>query len=429
MAEHPDARRNEVANYCSLYIGGKTVRDNLERFIVKRDIERYEAERGERTHFWDARKDRAWYVNRVKPLVNYLVSSILQEPPVLKGNEYFNALNNDADLKGRSLQAVISSLTLAVLLTGRGYLTVVFTGTENQPLMGVLDGMDVLDWAYSNTDDRLLWVKVYRVENVRSSDGKVSNMYNHIWHIISREDTKCYSYTNTKPIIDNFSEEDKEVSEAFSVDHDFRDVPMFDVVSPPGMFVMNELYDPAVALFNAEVGMRCFLADVAYPTRVFILSEDEIGGMSRLDAVYKPRFAAVRLQAGEDYKLVSGNPDGYVPLQEDIRDSKLALYEVLHALSAQAMVNQPQNARQPTTAKMLDLGPMKATLKSFAVPLKETLERWCKGVARYLDVEAPEVSGMDKFAEEIPPASSFGLGARDKGSSGQEKGENDGRTR
>jgi hypothetical protein len=154
---HPEYDADEIENYRLIYEGGKAFRNKIDRFLVKRQIEKSGVVNGiDGNAHWKARCERAWYVARGPGLIDFMVASVFKDLRLSAPNDstgFYERLNTNADGKGTNLVQIMRDALRNDLLYGRGYLSANFSREygEDSPVQIAAPRADLLDdW---NEDD------------------------------------------------------------------------------------------------------------------------------------------------------------------------------------------------------------------------------------------------------------------------------------
>jgi hypothetical protein len=176
--------------------------------------------------------------------------------------------------------------------------------------------------------------------------------------------------------------------------HDFGTMPLFDVRTGHGQHVMERTYDVIRALFEREAGL-CWALD-AQCYAIPVLTVPNIGQIPSISA---NELLALVLEQGSTFTYAAPQASIFDPLFKDVERLSNDLYEVVQSMAINAAAI-PQAGRLSGDAVTAMRSPMQALLKSFAWPIKETLQRALEAIAKYRgeDVEI-ELTGMDDPAD------------------------------
>ncbi|MCX7934157.1 MAG: hypothetical protein N3A66_02735, partial [Planctomycetota bacterium] len=272
---HREYNLDIIDDYQALYDGGHEFRRRIERFLPRRKIE----ESAERVNLdgasmYEERKRCAGYVNRAGGLIDWIIAAILRNPPVIclaedvesvraggepkNPNSYWWSLNHNADGLWTPLRTICARLLRSSMLHNRSYLAVSFPRDEARladveslyARFFALGAREVDDWQRDDSG-RLLWVRVHTVEMVRENVYSQPTAERHYWTYIDSDAMHVYTaerqlnqYGEARP----WRNEDMAVLVSAKA-HEFGRLPIFEIRTERGQWVMERIADVAIQLF------------------------------------------------------------------------------------------------------------------------------------------------------------------------------------
>lgn len=407
---HPDYDDEHLERCKALYHGGRIFRDNLDKFLIKRKIEDKD------TSHYDLRKRRCFYVPYSAGLLDWIGAAAFREGLMLRvkggsaeAKEYYESLNTDADGLGTPLLGVAIQMLLSAMKYGRSYVFPDFT-PENEARITQLCPCRVDDWQ-KREDGELEWVRMHCREALRdeskpwdkATDSKES------WTFFDEQNITVFEcITSAK------GGRGEQIAKRIEQrPHGLGMCPVVDVRAPDNIWVMDRIFEVAVALFNREASLAWSLDMSAYATMVLVLNETQIS------QIVSTELAALRLRPGESVSYAAPPGGVYEPLFKDADRLKANLYEVVRSLGVDS-AKIPQAGRLSGEAIGKIREPMEVLLDSFSRPVLEALARFLEIVKlrRGDDVELELVMQVDNQGAEdgeedtAPPGA--GAGADDE---------------
>lgn len=399
-----------------MYEGGSAFHDHIDKFLVKRQIEKsgtnYRINNktgkiegaGAGAGHWEARSEKAWYIPRGAGLIDWLIAEVFKRDIKIVCNngteeqkKYWESLNDNVDGLGKSLSALARDVLKEVLLHQRGYFAVKFTDEYGQAASdGSLDARIrslpaelVDDWEF-DPFGRLTLVRTRHEQLVRENVWEQPTKRRYCWSFFTEAQIAEFEL---EAKIDAAPKDEESVSKVEDFNHDFGEIPIFPIRAQREMWVMERMHDVLMALFNREVSITWALDQLAYSLLILKLDTTQI------DKIVAADMAALKLTPQEDAKFESPTPKLHEPLFRDSERLKEALYEVIQMLAQNAIATQTQNARQSADAKELDREPMQTLLASFAWPIKDALTNLVKALKSYRNEDSLDVQiqGIDEF--------------------------------
>lgn len=415
---HPEFDGDHLECCHALYHGGRIFREKLNDFLVKRKIEEKDA-----SHY-KLRKARSFYVPYAAGLIDWIAAAAMKdglELRVVKGNDeqraYYESLSSNADGKGTPLASIATHALLNSLKYGRSYLFPDFLELYSQAAdagskdarIALLDPRNVDDWELSDTGT-LAWARMHTQDRKRSAEEyKQPKDTRDVWTFFDGNSVAIYENTRTSgQAVDLFAKL-KEIRE-----HGIGTCPVFEVHAPENIWVLDRIFEVAVALFNREASLTWALDMSAYATLVLHLDGTQISELVASE------LAALKLQPAEGASYIAPPGGIYEPLFKDADRLKSSLYEVVRSLGINA-ANVPQAGRMSgeTISKMRE--PLDILLESFSRPVIEAFARLLDTIREHRgddDVELELVQGSVEIdhEEEVADGEAEDKPATDTGS-------------
>ncbi len=415
---HPEYNADKLAQQEALYEGGDKFKALVEKFLIKRQLEKNctapqqlnlkvedpSAHAAVAAKFsgsklspgaeqWKARKERAHYIPHVAGLIDWLVAACFYCEPKIAANSsdpdtvaYWNGLNEDADGDGTDLSALLRQAELNCMLHQRGFITV-FKGdsdAEDDLKIDFLSAADVDDW--EKRKKNYSWIRTHKVSFERETyDGPLMEV--HLWTYIMED--QIIEYRKSWP--KGKQPKDEEIVTGTSKPHGMGTLPAVPVEFPKGLHVMERVKPIIVAMFNRRTSLTWSLDQTAYAMLSLFTDKP-------LTEVVAPEMAALKLGPQDRAEFTQPNAGIFDPQFKDLEVLKEELYEVLQAM-ALVSASQTQNARQAAEAKQLDKEPLAALLLSFCFPLRDALQKVVKIIKAFREEEDVQttLTGMDRF--------------------------------
>lgn len=403
LQEHnPEFDEKQVQRHKLIYEAGEEFKRNVDKFLVKRQIEKIGATCGvDGNSHWEARKEKAWFIPRGSGLIDFIVAAVFKNSPYLEAEPdtegFWDGLNSNADGLGTDFSTVLRQALRQVLTFGRGYLAISFAepetqaGEESEVRISALPADCLDDWGHDESG-RLKWVRTYREDRLRSAIWRPSDTVKKCWTYVT--DSEIAEY---EAIFENGKQSPQLANLVRQTSHNFGSLPVYEIRASKEMFVLERIYDVLVALYNREVSITWALDNLAYAMLVLNLDTTDV------DKIVISELAALRLTAVEKAGYVSPAPQIFDPLFKDCDRLKQSLYEVVQSLALNAAANQTQNARQAASAKRLDSESMKTMLQSFAWPVKDAVELLIADLKAYRGEDETEVELKNLDPGELTP--------------------------
>lgn len=406
---HPEFDLDHLELCRALYHGGRVFRDQLNNFLIKRKIE-------DKDHsHYELRKRRSFYVPYAAGLLDWICAAAFTDGVRLRvvsgsdeAREYYESLNENADGLGTPLTTLSRMGLLSALKYGRAYFFPDFVSAYSQPTkpetkdarITMLDPIQVNDWQM-NEDGCLEWVRCQCSEKIRNEaePWKTATDSRDVWTFFDDENITVYEHTTVAG-----QRKNSFASLLERRPHGLGRCPVFDVRAPENIWVLDRVFEVAVALFNREASLTWALDMSAYATLVLKLMN------TKINQIVSTELAALRIEPGEDAGYIAPPGGIYEPLFKDADRLKGNMYEVVRALGLNVAAI-PQAGRLSGDAVGKIREPMDVLLDSFSQPILEAL-------ARLLDA-LREKRGDDDVEIELV------LGSETESVEGDEDGEDD----
>lgn len=378
---------------------------------------------------------RARYVPLVAGIIDFMLAAIMQNPPAIVASDgkevepdglidriknffigmlvagditvddatsYWHRLNTNADGNGASLANVVRAALLEIFLNKRAYFSVRWPDRTapqgslfgDQKTAGDLDASicllgaaDVDDWECDEYGN-LIYVRTHWTKAVRSSPEKQPDSTYECWTYLTADASYTYKITyqnNQKQPLETMIEG---TTTTYSTGF-----PVIPIRVNDGLWFMERMADPQLALFNRQVSLDWFLDSGAYQILVAKTRE-------ALDSIVDSTLGAVRInpEPGAGLEFACPNTNIADALQKNVGMKQEDLFAAFQAMVLVAAAKD-QNDRQSGIAKQRDFGALATLMASFAGPLKEALAQ----AVGQIKVGRKEtnlilaVQGLDKF--------------------------------
>lgn len=432
---HPEYHARQYEEYGDLYEGGARVYENLDKYLIKQQIEEMAVGGGRKSRLnpksdgtpyieegamasdtgmvaagasqWEQRKKRAVYVPHAAGRIDHLVSAAHDEEPEIQSNDkYFKGLNDNIDGQGKDLPVLSKEIMTDLLVYNRPWIAIStreldFVPTNlqeakdagaNDCRLSMLPTTMVDDWSEEPGHE---FVRTYRKDMVRDDVSKPPSAERHLWTYITA--TEIVEYCIECAI--GKLEENKNVNRLSTKSHQFGRVPVIRVKIHSGLWAMQRLAAIQKELFNRTSGYTWFLNLCAF-TILRISSDKAHGQIGFTD------FGGLHLDKGDDASFISPNVQVISELRNAIEECRYQMYEVLDGMGLLA-ANQAENARQSAAAKREDLKPQRALVSTCAQAVGEALRQAIGAIEKFRDAEKGTAS---LFGLTTPD--SMGLAAR-----------------
>lgn len=408
---HPEY---DVAYWCelrALYEGGRKLLRNPE--VFDRLFPRHA---GETDTSYQERKKRAFYVNHLGTVIDFVVAGLAQDPARLlppgakpgievQLEEFYASFAEDCSPPGGAEQSFADLLRengRTGLLLGRWWTLVDLPRPPRDPgaapeseadqrAAGLLDGYAVelapecvLDWERDETSGELLWAMV-RTRSCRRLSPAVArdtvrDEYRYYtragWALYVVEYSKDQSAAGAKKP----PGDDEEVAIADQGSHSFGRVPVLGGEMPPGLWLGNKLHSLAVEYLNKSCGLSwAETKDLLQVLYEFLAPElpgiDQPISEAQTDpkrADRKPRAPGIAQIRGKDDRAEYVGPEtaGFVHSLESLRMLREDIYRVTYQ-AALGEDNKGALVRRSADSKKLDHAGTNVVLGSVGTKLRD----------------------------------------------------------
>lgn len=393
--KHPDYDAETLQAHRELYEGGKTFRASIEKWLPQNHAEMNDV--------WEDRKKRGFYINHVGEMLDMLGSFLFSEAVQVEGLDAYPGFLDDCDGAGSTWSEWWKALLLDAFQGKRAYAWVNLpsrpadlevpnrfeeekAGLLNAYLVG-LSAEQVIDW---ETDERgqLQWVMVHGVKSRRASiDGPRKSV--HVWTYIDAEVIRRWEWEPTK---EKPAPGDKdEANELPIVKHGVGRLPVVRLELPHGLWALNKLHDPAVALMRRQNDLDWSLHRAAHA--LLAIYSKWADGTPTLGAGYYIRL-------GENDKAEYLEPSGmsFDAQSAQAEDLRQELYRVLHQMAASV---SPEGAQAVASgaSKALDWQALEIVLLAYGELVLKAMRSTLAIIAkvRGVDAESIKVKGLQSW--------------------------------
>lgn len=461
LATHPEYDLEKIEKHRDLYEGGSKFRKNIERYLVKRQIEKMSGagaspsnpnvgqamiaagmdsagnplSAGRASDFrnpvqnsgagsgpgdgqWEARRDRARYTPVVSGIVDFMLAAINQSEPAIvaaskddskadspadlntsKPADYWHNLNNDADGSGTDFPATIREILLQGMLHKRSYLQIKFPPLRTDNLRDQIAGKEL--------DARLCVVKA---EN--ADDWEYDSAGNLIWlraHIVTLK--RAEPFQQAKIEVHSWTYFTAAALYVYTAEWEIGKKPdpktmVNGAVRPHSLgalpIVQLKVSDALWVMERlADSAINLFNRQAAaswlLDTMAFAMMV--IYTEEELSTVVASEMAALHLKPNDKCEIVSAKADTFDAQAKDAERCKDDMFLAIQAMVLIASSKDGQG-RQSGTAKKRDFGALTTLLLALAAPAKDLILRAIFLLLKARD-ESDKVSvslqGLDKF--------------------------------
>lgn len=387
----------KIRRHAALYEGGSAFRAQVEKMLVKRQLEEQSTQLFNGAALFRERTKRAWYVNRAGGFVDYACAKVLGDSPRIVVGEgvpddvrsYWEGMNDDADGLGTSLLEIARELLKDAFVHGRAYLDADYASKQSVPgdpatskaVMRVIPMSSVEDWDVA-ADGSLGWVKRHTVGIVRNpaKQWMSEQSSEHFWTFFQPEEIVVYkaiSETRAAPTEGN--------ALVFSRTEHMFGMPVFDLRLPKGFHLLDRIEDVALALYNAECDKASLMSASAFQVPTLTGVNRTVGELQLSE------WGALVLRDQENFKFTSPDTGVYDAMFKNIDSLRQSLFEVVQAMARDAST-LPQAGRLSGAAVAEMRDPMQVLLMTFASPVRDCLTRWIRAVQKHRGESKHDVS-------------------------------------
>lgn len=394
---HPDYCREDLELRRALYEGGKAFHKHIGSFLPKHGVEGDDV--------WAERRRRAFYLNFVGPITDYIASALFSPPATLAvaegDDDYWGDLAGDCDGQGSDWSALWKSVLMDALVNQRAWVRIDLppvgesppASRADQEAAGLLDAYlvryapeDVINWG---TDRRgLAWVVIRRCES--EQDGPVAER-RRIWRWTAIDRTQVRTWTWTSP--DGKAPDDEaDAVEDPTVAHGFGALPIVRLELPHGLWVVNKLFDPAVELFRELNAHAWALYKSAHAMPVI---KRKWGG----DEPIVGTGYYYQLEPEDTFEWSEPPGHALAAIETAILRLREDLYRIVQQM-AQAQGTSASQAAKSGDSKQMDHLALTVMLGAYAALVRDAMGQACRLLALARGEEVPcTLGGMDGWAE------------------------------
>jgi hypothetical protein len=337
----------EMARHRALYAGGKAVRVLLDELLYKGQ--------NEADQRFQARKDRAYYVNHCASIVDQLVAWLFSAQPRVASDpadpdEFWKDFIGNCDLGGHSLHQFQQERLREAFITRRAWTLVELPtrdAAQQQPssladedragmrraYLVALPTESVIDWEYDE-DGELLWATVKNESRPRPDPSQPRGLRVVTWTIYDRQRWTRYEWRQKKPGVTWTDKEDaKEIGSGL---HTFDRVPLDELCLPEGFYLLGKVADHLVESFNARNAKSwgMYTGLFAMPVHKKVQSAD--GSDTSINRSYFGNGYGIEIGHDEDLYLLEPSGASFTTAKEHIAELKDELYRVVHQMALSA---------------------------------------------------------------------------------------------
>lgn len=395
---HPDYCRSDIDLREALYEGGKDFHRHIGTFLPKHGVEADDV--------WTERKQRAYYLNFVGPIVDYIAGALFTPPATLAvegGDEaYWSAVAKDCDGQGTDWSALWKEALVDALTNQSAWIRIDLppvAGVEprsraEQEQAGLLaaylvryEPEDVINWGSDRQG--LSWVVIRRCES--EQEGPVAEQRKiWRWTAIDRTTVRTWTWTPTKDKPAPGDED--EAIEQPPIAHGFGRLPIVRLELPHGLWVVNKLYDPAVELFRELNAHSWALFKSAHAMPVIKRKWGGDGPVVGTGYYYQ-------LEPEDSFEWSEPPGGSYAALETSVVRLRDDLYRVVQQM-AQAQGTSAAQAAKSGDSKQMDHLALTVMLGAYAALVRDAMGEAVELLAagRGEDVTY-RLGGMDGWAE------------------------------
>jgi len=394
--EHPDytSKARMWRRYRDLYSGGEQFRNHAAEYLVRRHKEPMEV--------YQERLTRVFYQNYLGSIVDWYMATLVRKEPVIvydgageRGKEFFNALVDNADLRGTKLTQFFKEQLTEALVCGKSYVVVDFPKTS-EPVRNRADedasgrsraylvgytADEVINWSH---DDRgeMEWVVI------RTSCLKQDSVRSLGW----KKETRWIYYDRAKYEI----YEQREANQKKTIElvddgpHGFAGigkVPVFEIRVSEGLWLTNKAALLQLEHFNKSnalgwaLTMGLFATPVVYSAREF----NQIIGESYYVQLDPQDRIGYMEPEGKVYQIAADN----------LNQLKDEIYRVSYLMQ---QAGNSAGSNQSGLSKQWDFSVTQEILGAYGNTMKDTIGNVLNAIAAARKDELViDVTGLDEF--------------------------------
>jgi hypothetical protein len=397
----PDVDLELLADYWTLYRGGRAFRERVRRFLPARPYEDPEV--------YEHRIQTSHYLNYAGPIVAYFAALLFtgrmekradNEAP----DDFYDAFEKDCDGAGTPLQALLRDRWTQTLVKQRSWILVDFPRDDpdfpaqtrdewserglGNGYLCPLDEEDVIDW---DVDDRgeLEWAMVKHVDTRRRDPMRGRDTIIETWTLWTRETWTRWRIEYKKG--ERPAPKDAAVLVGIGTVATKGFVPLVRIEVPEALWAMNLLASPQLEQTRARNALSFSLARTCYAMRVF-KSEDA----EARPPVHGPGLG-ILIGLDEDVKWDAPPADAFEPVDKYAATLKDELYRVAHQM-ALGVENNAAAIGRTVESKTADNSATEVVLAAMGEIVRGVVERMYNLLSRgRRDQRTWTIKGLDSF--------------------------------
>ncbi len=396
--EHPEyaAKKAIWRRYRDLYAGGEQLKANAAEYLVRRQKEPGEV--------WNERLERVFYENFAGSIIDWYAATLFRREPLLivegdeGGQRFIQKFSEDSDRKGTTITEFLRRMLIEALVTGRSFVLADFPRQARQASNRAEEDARGASRAYlvECTADQLINWSLDERGNfewvvLRSTALRKAKVDDPEWR---RETNWAYYDKESFRLFRRLEGGDQEapIELVDSGRHGLarqRQVPLFDLRIPEGLWLMNKAGLLQLEHFNKSNGlawaltMGLFAMPVVYTDREW----DQIAGESYY------------VQLGPNDRFGWTEPEGHVfqIAADNLSRLEEKIYRVCYLLS-QAGGGWSQRKLQSGVSKQRDYAITQEVLRAYGDSVKDLLKRVLRAIVEARqDRVSVDVSGLEEF--------------------------------
>ena len=392
---------NLLKNYSAVYKGGKAFRDRITEFMVPNPNEPAENHRN--------RVDKSYYTNYTGPILDFLVSYTLSDPPTVEGmGELGKQFLPNVDRAGTGFTDFWSQALLDCLVYQRSWVMVklpdsngeVYADAQAEREAGArnaylsrIDPESVRDWAL-NEDGKLKWVLFKTIVSERDNPPE-PRTYAHVWTLVTNTEIVRWEWVplnnQNEPSLTDYARETARVQ------HGYGQIPIILTKVPYGLWAMSKLYETGIASFRRDNALSWALDRSAFAMPV-IKREWTMQNLTLGAGYYIP------LGPDDDISWFEPNGSSYEALANNARRLVEELYRLVQLMALSAH-NDATRSRMSGESKKQDFHGLHVILTRYAEIIRKSMVSALSMITNVYDSSPSDdnkitVSGMVSWSKD-----------------------------
>lgn len=396
---HTDYRDDEIEDHTALYEGGQAFHDRITRFLPKNA--------NEPDDLYKDRKSRASYENLGGPLVDMIGAWLFSKPAEVEGLD--EAWIEDVDRHGTAINDWFRAILTDALIARRSWCWVDLparpavepANAADEEAMGLrspylvrIPPHAVRNWGEDELG-RLTWTMA-RTEFVRQAGPLDPQQRVTRWTLVDATEIVLWEYVDREgfPLTD-----DTDVPEVRRIAHKLGAMPVVRMCLPAGLYAMQKLCDPLLALTRTANDHDWTLHIAAHALMTLTTAE----GANVRPVVGAGYYLGLTRDADGEDEVGFAEPGGASNAArfERIQDLREAVHRVVQQMAAS--VGTEGQGQASAASKMADWASLEVMLSAYAAIVRTTIEQVLDIVARVMGVPEPKVSGLAGWQEDDLP--------------------------